>query len=296
MKIAFLILAHGNIAQLNCFLRQLLKYDGSYIYIHLDIKAGDVAGDIITDDRICILPERYSLNWGDYSLIQATNYLLQYSSAKQHHDYYSLHSGVDMAIRPVSKLAEFLEKDRKFFYASCIALPSKSLDYGGGLGRIALKWPKVFRQKVSRRSPVRYLRGLYGRLYNLAFIRRLFPVSSNYTFYGGSEWFTASSDCIKETLEFLTEHKDYDSLFRNAISSDEIYFNTVFKAVQNGRDAVDKNLCHMSWVAGKTDGVGGPIIYTKDYIELLEDTNGFFARKFDLNYDKEIVEYFESKC
>lgn len=296
MKIAFLILAHGNIEQLNCFLRQLLSYPESYIYIHLDSKAGNATNDIISDKRIDILPKRYSLNWGDYSLIEATNYLLRYSSQKQYHDYYSLHSGVDMAIRPVSELADFLEKDRKFYYASCVALPYDSFGYGGGLGRIALKWPKVFRQKVNKGSPVHILRGLYGRLYNYGFMQRLFPVSSEYKFYGGSEWFTASSDCIKETLEFLSSHKDYDLLFRNAISSDEIYFNTVFKAIQNNRKSTDKNLCHMSWVDGKTDGVGGPIIYTKDYIELLENTKEFFARKFDLNYDKEVVEYFETKC
>lgn len=292
VKIAFLIMAHGNIEQLNCFLRQLLAYPESYIYIHLDLKAGDAEKAVIHNERINILPERYNLNWGDYSLIEATNYLLRYSSSKQHHDYYSLHSGVDMAIKPVKDLAAFLEKDRKFFYSTANALPYGEWNYGGGLGRIALKWPEIFRQKVERYSAIRFVRGFYGRLYNLRFIQQLFPVSNKYRFYGGSEWFTASSDCIAETLRFLDEHTDYDLLFRNAISADEIYFNTVFEAVRNGREAVYKNLCHMSWCPGKTDGVGGPIIYTKEYITLLDNSEEFFARKFDLNYDRGPVEYF----
>ncbi|MCQ2485154.1 MAG: hypothetical protein MJ168_07450 [Clostridia bacterium] len=38
MKIAFRIVAHDNIPQLNCFLRQLFKLEGSYVFIHLDKK------------------------------------------------------------------------------------------------------------------------------------------------------------------------------------------------------------------------------------------------------------------
>lgn len=293
MKIAFLIMAHSNIQQLNCFIRQLLAYPESYIYIHLDSKAGNVVDFILKNERIFILPERYCLNWGDYSLIETTKYLLRYSAEKQYHDYYSLHSGVDMAIKPISELAKFLEKEHKLFYASCLELPCKHWGYGGGLGRIALKWPKIFRQKVGKFSLIRILRGIYGRAYNLKVIQKLFPVpTKKYRFYGGAEWFTASSECIQEMFRFLDINKDYDGIFKNAISSDEIYFSTIFKAIQNGRAAVNDNLCHTVWGIGKTDGIGGPIILTDDYIEKLEKSDKFFARKFDLNQSKVIVDHF----
>lgn len=299
MKIAFMILAHDNIYQLNLFIRQLLRYSGSYVYIHLDAKAGNVNRAIISDERVFVLPKRYSLNWGDYSLIKATNYLISCAQKYQHHDYYSFHSGVDMAIKPVSEFANFLENDGKFFYANFKSLPSDGWQYGGGMGRIALKWPRFFRKKVKAYSPIRFLRGLYGRLYNYKIIRKLFPLkNNNYEFYGGSEWFTASSECIEKTMNFLRENSDYDLIFRDAISSDEIYFNTVFEAVKNGRDAeCGNNLRYIDWSnIGQKRSVGGPNICTMEHLEKIENSGKFFARKMDVNTDEEIILYFAEKC
>ena len=298
MKIAFLILAHGNIPQLNCFLRQLLKYEGSYVYIHLDIKAGDADRDIIKDSRITVLPKRMSLNWGDYSLIEATDYLIRYASEAGSYDWYSLHSGVDMAIRPVSEFAEFLENDNKFFYGSFGKLPMPGWQYKGGLGRLCLYWPKCFRKSAKKYSLRRLTRGLYGRMYDKGLLKGK-KLPDKFVFYGGSEWFTASEECIKKTIEFLDTNKDYDPIFRNAISSDEIYFNTIFMNIKSDgeRTGVTRNhLRYLNWkkLNQKRKYVGGPNTCTMSFLEDIVNSGRFFARKFDMNFDKEIVEYFEN--
>ena len=296
MKIAFLILAHGNIPQLNCFIRQLLKYDGSCVYIHLDIKAGDAEKDIIKDDRVTVIPTRLDLKWGDYTLIEATNRLLEYAYDAGHHDWYSLHSGADMAIRPVSELADFLESDGKFFYGNFGKMPMKGWDYKGGMGRLCLYWPKFFRKKAGKYSPRRILRGLYGRIYDKGLIKGK-KLPEKYIFYGGSEWFTASDECIGKTLEFLKKNPDYDKLFHNALSSDEIYFNTVFEAVKGDKTGVENNhLRFIDWGERGQVKLGGPNTCAMSFLNDILKSGRFFARKFDMNFDREIVEYFENNC
>lgn len=297
MKIAFLIVAHGNIPQLNCFLRQLLKYEGSYAFIHLDKKAGDISDEIISDERIAVVPERISVEWGDYSIINATNILLEFAHNAGDFDWYSLHSGADMAIRPIRCLADFLEKDNKFYYGNFTALPVTGWGYKGGYGRLCLSWPDYFKKRAGKHSLRRFLRGMYGRLYGAGIIKGK-KLPEKYVFYGGSEWFTASGKCIEKTLEFLKANPDYDTLFRKALSADEIYYNTVFEAVRNGEDAVSNNhLRYINWKdVGGQKSIGGPNTLSMNFIDDMEKSGRFFARKFDLNYDSQIVTYFEEKC
>ena len=297
MKIAFLILAHGNIPQLNCFLRQLLKYEGSYVYIHLDIKAGELYKDIISDGRIKILPKRYDVQWGDRSQIDAVKYMIEYAFNDCKSDWYSVHSGVDMAIKPVSEFAQFLEKDNKFYYANYAKLPVNGWGFRGGYGRICLNWPKALRKRTGNHSWQRYSCAILGRLYGAGIIKGK-PVPSKYTFYGGSVWFTLSWECVRRYISFLSENKDYDAIFDNSLCADEIYFNTAFEAVRNGLEACSNtHLRHIDWQdRGQKRSIGGPSTIAMSFVDEIINSGKFFARKFDLNFDKEVVEYLEKNC
>lgn len=296
MKIAFLILAHGNIKQLNCFLRQLLKYEDSFIYIHLDIKAGDVDTEIINDDRVEILPQRLDVKWGDYSQIEAAKSLLEYAYSKGYYDWYSVHSGVDMAIKPVREFAQYLNDNNNLYYAQYSNLPCNGWRYKGGYGRLFLYWPKFLRKRTGQHSWRRYVRAIYGRMYDMGLISGK-KISEKYTFYGGSSWHTISNLCVHEMLLFLKENEDYDQLFKNSFCADEIYFNTILEAIRKGRNAVSKNcLRYIDWSErGQKRSVGGPNTCSMDFVNEIEKSGNFFARKFDSNFDEEIVKYFENK-
>ena len=64
MKIAFLIMVHNNPTMLNCFIKQLLQYQGSVVFIHVDEKGLNIIPDIIEDPRVIIIPEHYNGSWG----------------------------------------------------------------------------------------------------------------------------------------------------------------------------------------------------------------------------------------
>lgn len=110
-------MVHNNPTMLNCFIKQLLQYQGSVVFIHVDEKGLNIIPDIIEDPRVIIIPEHYNGSWGDYSQIQMVNALIKNAVNSGDFDYYSLHSGVDLCVREVSEFADYLSKNNLYgFY------------------------------------------------------------------------------------------------------------------------------------------------------------------------------------
>lgn len=296
VSIAFLIVAHTKPEQLNLFIKQLLAYDESYVYIHIDAKNQAMIADITKNERVEVLPNHINIRWGDYSQIEANNYLIDYARKKRHHDFYSLHSGMDLAIRTVEQYALFLKETDLYAYYICSKLPNH-WQYGGGLARIALYWPRLFRNRLSKHSPVRYLRSLYGRLYGASIIKGK-KLPDEYTLYGGADWFTIREDCVNDIFAFLSENEKFQNLFVHSLSGAEIYYVTIFETMKQKRTVCNRN--SLRFVDHRTSNAkrnpGSPNICTMDYLPLLERTQSFFARKFDMDVDRKIVEYFVNKC
>lgn len=79
-------------------------YQNSFVYIHVDAKYLDIISDLLADERILIAPEHFDIKWRDYTQIQVNNYMMKFASQQRFHDYYSLHSGADLLIRPIVEL------------------------------------------------------------------------------------------------------------------------------------------------------------------------------------------------
>lgn len=292
MKIAFLLTLHNNSEQANLFIKQLLEYKHSYIFIHIDAKGLAIKDKIIKDERIVIVPKSFLVEWGDFSQIEAILYLMSYVKERGPFDYYSLHSGSDLLVRPVEELVEYLKKDHKYAYTLCDRLPSQNWQYGGGLGRIALNWPKVFRKRCSRYSVRRYIRSLYGKLYGAGILPGK-KIPLNIEFYGRSDWFTLSEACVKDILEYTDAHQEFLDLFKNSLSGSEIYFTTI--AHMKGDTSVmdsENNLRYIDFVNVDPETPGSPkLLRSSDYKAIIE-SKMFFARKFDISVDPNIMNEF----
>ena len=295
LKIAFLMMVHNNPDQINCFIKQVLQYEESYVYIHVDQKGVQIIPSIYKHERVFILPEHINGKWGDYTQIQMVNYLMESAFSDQRVDYYSLHSGCDLLIRPVNELVDFLREKDNYGYYSCTKLPSK-WQYGGGLGRIALKWPKKFRVAYKKNSVMRYVRSLYGKMYGAGIIKgRKLP--EKYSYYGGDAWFTISHDCAKDYINFVKNNNEFNELFYDALCSDEIYYVSIFQMCKNNREVWDYNcLRYIDWQErGQELGAGSPNTCDMSFLQEIEQSNAFFARKFDRKHDSEIIDYFMQK-
>jgi Core-2/I-Branching enzyme. len=295
-KIAFLLTLYGNVEQANLFINQLLEYEETYVFIHIDQKGFSIKNSILKHDRVKIMPTSFQVEWGDFSQIESILALMEYAKEYGKFDYFSLHSGNDLLIRPICELVEFLGKDNKYAYLLCDKLPSKCWQYGGGLGRIALYWPKLFRKKYGKNSVLRYARSIYGKMYGAKIIRGK-KLPADITFYGRSDWFTMREDCITDILEYVSEHPEFIDLFRNSLIGSEIFFVTLAHMKgQHKNISSNNNLRYINFIKVDPKTPGSPkLLRMEDYKEIV-DSKMFFARKFDLHIDKEIImKFVESK-
>ncbi len=154
MSIAFLLTAYEDASNVNRFISQVLVYQNSHVFVHIDKKSRICKKDIVVNEKVHIMEKSYAVEWGDFSQIESVVALMEYASTFGTFDYFSLHSESDMLVRPMGELVEFLSDDHAYAYTWCYKLPYKEWQYGGGLGRIALYWPQIFRKKYRWNSPI----------------------------------------------------------------------------------------------------------------------------------------------
>ena len=294
MKFAVMLALHNNPEQANIFINQCLGYPGCEVFIHIDKKGLWIREKLIADERVHILPYSYSVSWGNYSQIEYVLYLMHYIKDFGAFDWYSIHSGNDLLVRPFHELETFLNNSRQYAFLDCHRLPWKDWQYGGGLGRIALIWPECMLRRLKPHSVLRYARAIYGRMYGAKLIRG-HKLPQDITFYGKSAWYTLSNECVSDVLTYLETHPDFLGLFKKSLCGDEIFFNTVvhLTAAQKGRELEShNNLRFVDFDKVDRLNVGSPKTLTIDDVDKITDSGAFFARKVDRNVDSKIIDYY----
>lgn len=290
-SIAFLVIAHNHFDQLALFTRQLLRYSGSHVYLHIR-KGVNIPKDVLPKSpRMHIIDERVAIEWGDITLVEAViNLMKNAANSPISFDYISLHSGTDLAIKPVRDYIKHLEFSRSEAFIECNKMPIQGWGRGGGLERIALRYPAIYRARVGRFHPYRLSRIAYQKLYQKNIISGK-QLPKNRTFYGGSLWFTISGSLLRETLQFIDKNPRYTKLFSASLLSDEIYFNTIFVALSRNKNIVtNNNLRFINWSNIAKSESGSPKVLDINDLYQLTHCDAFFARKFDDTFDKKIID------
>lgn len=299
MKIAIMLAIHNHPEQANTFIRQCLTDPECEVFIHIDQKGLAIKPYLFKDARVHVLPRSYSVEWGEFSQIQYVLYMMEYIQSYGCFDYYSIHSGSDILVRPMSELKAYLEETDRYAYLDCHRLPWSRWQYGGGLGRLELIWPRWMRKRLKPHSPARYMRAVYGRLYILPFLR-LRKLPEDMVFYGKSAWYTMRKDCVRDLLNYVKEHPDFYEFFQPVLCGDEIFFDTLamhLAAAKGCSDCVLKNnnLLYDDLFGGDGKTVGAPRTITMKDIGMIGASGAFFARKADPSEDNKVIDYFQEK-
>jgi hypothetical protein len=107
-----------------------------------------------------------------------------------------------------------------------------------------------------------------------------------YNFYSGSGWFFLTREFCKYVLE-SNEAQEIKQYIKTSFISDENYFHTILMNSEFLMKPAFPNKRHL--IMDVNQGGGHPIIYTEnDFIELIT-SDDFFARKFDINLDSNIL-------
>lgn len=277
-KIAILILCHKNAEQINLLISQFDKnfYD---IYIHFDSKM-DCVEKITKQSNVFILEKRIDVKWADITMVIAVLELLK-KSAKNDYMYYWLISGQDLLIKPSRDAYYFLRNNygKNFFKVV-------KDDLNKFKKRNEINYPSFL---IKNTFFVRVIRNIYliltgGKRHTFKLFKRKF--STKYSFLFSSQWFTITGEAVKVIFQFLKNHPNYLHDFSKSICPDECFFSTIINESNLKNTIFDDNLLYVDFSEGKAN----PKILTLSDYSKIKNSNYFIARKFDINFNYDIVD------
>ena len=282
-KHAYLIMAHTQPELLKKLL-QMLDNERNDIYLHIDSKAKDYPVDEIAavlQKSKCTFTERTDVKWGSYSQIHCEMVLLK-EAVKTEHVYYHLLSGMDLPIKSQEQIFAFFEKYKGLEFVD---------EDGATISEAAL-------------SRVKYTHKFYGKAGSVKDIlgalsvkgQKLLGVDKtqkygNIIFQKGRNWFSITHGLAK----LVVEKEDWiQEVFGQSVCGDELFLQTVARNSEYAEKICNPNTMpevpdtrYIDWKRGSNNN---PYVFREEDFEELKNARGLFARKFDLNVDKKIVE------
>lgn len=282
-KHAYLIMAHTQPELLKKLLR-MLDDERNDIYLHIDSKAKayplqEVAA--VVKKSKCIFTERTDVKWGSYSQIHCEMVLLK-EATKTEHAYYHLLSGMDLPIKSQDEIFAFFEKY-------------------DGLEFVDEDFPQISEAALSR---VKYTHKFYGKAGSVQDILGALSVKGqkllgidktkkygHIIFQKGRNWFSITHGLAKLAVDKEEWVKD---IFEQSVCGDEMFLQTVARNSEYAEKICNQNTMpnipdtrYIDWERGSNNN---PYIFRENDYEELKKSSALFARKFDLNIDKKIVE------
>lgn len=269
MKICYLVLAHDNFEHLGRMLHALNE-DGCSFYIHIDSKAKNA---YIPDlPNAVVIPYHFNINWGGYTMVEATQALLEYGMMQSDDaDYFILISGADYPIRPKSFLYDLLEKKKEYIDIAPVPVPFKPLE------RYEYYYFDYNRRNLKHYNPFFLIEVLMKKMK----IKRKAP----FKIYAGTQWFALTNDCVKYILDIAKTDKRYEGFFRHTLVPDEAFFQTIIGNSPFAEKTVS-SLTYTDWEVPHPPAMieERHVEYLKDHIEFNDEYGQrfpYFARKFN---------------
>lgn len=281
---AYLIMAHSNENQL-AQLIETLDYPENDIYIHLDVKMGDVNILLLNQAaRYSKLKfvERKNVVWGHYSQIDCEFRLFRAALQGGDYEYVHLLSGMDLPLCSQKQIHDYFHrfKGKEFVHIESAELSSS--DQEKYMYRFFLQ--KYIGNKQD--SLLYYLQRISIHVQRILRIRK--KSSLNWKMYKGANWISITGTF----MAFLVSNEKWvKKEFRFSKCCDELFLQTVLMNspyAQNLSCTVfqdDYRSCqrYIDW------NRGNPYVFRENDFEELISSGYLFARKFDSKVDSEII-------
>ena len=105
--------------------------------------------------------------------------------------------------------------------------------------------------------------------------------------FGGSNWWAFPIETIHYINTFIKTHPDYLTYHKFTHCPDEIFFHSIiFSKYKSNK--IEKSVTYVNW---SRKNCSLPVTFTsEDYIELSNQKEKLFARKFDKKIDTQILD------
>ncbi|MBC7936184.1 MAG: glycosyltransferase [Rhizobacter sp.] len=277
MKVAHIIIFHEDAILIERLVRSMAHPDFDF-YLHLDRKV-----DIVPFKKLSLLPnvffirKRKKVSWGGYSQVEAiTNSLEQiFENGTPAYDFINLLSGQDYPIKTTAFIHSFLLNNLGRSFLMSETPPSA--------------WWEHAVLRFTRYHFVEY--GFRGR-YRLADVfskllpRRKFPLPGK--LYGGPDgaYWILSADAAKYAWTILKKRDRRWWFFKHTWGPDEFLINTILMNSPFAESIINENYHFIDRSQGSTR----PKTLTSGDFNALQQSNKFFARKFDRKLDAEVLD------
>ena len=281
LTVAYLILAHGNPAQLARLVNALPR--SSPVLIHFDLRTADSVYQevrrLLGSRPLLHFVKRQKCWWASFGIVEGTINLIQSLSALDvPYDYATLLSGSDYPIKSNFAIASYLDRNRgnEFIESFLLTAPNRWSEEGG--------YSKSPRRVLGRHFHFR------SRMIRLPGLRTM---PAGLKPYGGSQWWTLSRESIRYIAEFIGRTPQAVAFFRGCFAPDESFIQTVISNSSLADRVTGDNLRIAIW--GRPFPPY-PATLTMDDQDMLRMSPHHFARKFDPKVDSRILDLLDEWC
>ena len=295
MKIAYLILAHNHPLHLTRLI-SALQTEHAHIFLHSDKKSQDIICPPITN-TITVIKNTVAVNWGGFSIVQATLNLLQEATAFGEYDYFILLSGTAYPLRSNAYISRFLQRYKGKEFINLYKMPeaNKTLDR---IEYFYLEKKFHFANPSLSKRANKFMRDVNKKLCTPLLKRRYPQQYAHFTLYAGSQWWALSKQCVNYILQFSMHNPEYVKFYKHTRVSDEMFFHTIIGNSPFKKDVVGAFM-YTDWLTGPS--TSHPATITLRNLPLLSqklvppaNDNGekrpLFARKFTDNSQEVLME------
>lgn len=280
---AFLIMAHNNWYTLEKLI-QIIDAPWNDIYLHIDSKSKDFNQQhflSLTKAANIRLTKRHEVTWGDESQIRAEMELFKASYQNGPYHYYHLLSGSDLPLINAKGIYDFFD-DKE-----CNYLHVES-DVSPYILRIK-RYHNLFRAKWLPKWGIYILNELSEFCQNKIKIDRLKCLKTKYPILGkGHNWCDLTQVAVEKLIEAEEDIREFTKF---TLNSDEMYKQIILlnQPANSIGPIATKDIRCIDW---SKKGKHPRIFTISDYETLVDKTSdgSVFARKFDENTDREIID------
>lgn len=224
MKLAFLITAHNDPAQLRRLIASLPPESG--FFVHIDAKSDLSAFSAIERmPNVHFAQRRINVMWGSYSQLESQIVLLKEAVAsEEHYDYFISLSGLDYPLWSNARLLRFFAEHQGTEFIMGVRLDNQGKQ--SWLYRQHRPLNRFFFPYGSLGSKVRV--ALRKIIYGLGFRKPLSFKAHGRTYhvYKGSSWWAITRDLAQSVLDHWADN-DYRRFFIDFFGPDETFVHTV---------------------------------------------------------------------
>lgn len=283
---AYLIIAHHHFDMLKNLIRALDSENADfYIHINTSVKDIDLTALCAQAKKSRVHAyQKYRITWGADTQIHCELFLME-QAVKGQYDYYHLLSGVDIPLKTGKEIEAFFEGQEGSFLEV-----KQEKDLSGTLERVRYYYPfqrLIGRQKAGRGK-------LYALLDQLSYeyvkLQKLLGIDQTrnapFAYCRGGNWFSVRHDVIAHALASKRIIRKY---FGQSVTADELFLQSIVMSSPLADTVIRDNLRLVDWQRTEHGGCS-PHTFTMEDYNMLVSSDKLFARKFDPDIDRQIVD------